>query len=431
MTKLSARDARDPQIPHPPRPCRPRPVEQHGFINTPIYRGSTVLSDTIDDYQRRRKRYTYGTHGTPTTDALDGGLERDRGRGRHGADALGPRGHHGRAARRAQGRRPPPGHGLGLPADAHASATACSSASASRRPITIRWSVPASPTLFRPNTRAVLVEAPGSQSFEMQDIPAIAAAAHRARRLRRSWTIPGRRRCSSRPTRAASTSPSRRAPNICRGHSDLLLGLTSANARYLAGACSAASRRFAMCAGPEDVFLALRGLRTMELRLQRGRAAGSRHGALARRTGRRCCRCSTLPCPAFPGHEIWKRDFPGSSGLFSVDPRTCVPDGRGRHAGRARAVRHRAIPGAATRASSSPSTAPPTAPRRLGTRAARLAAVDRARGRRRSSGRPRSRFRASPQDCVTAAAAKRLNRVPPPPWTVVSAEESRPGRRGS
>ena len=46
------------------------PQEQHGFVNTPIYRGSTVLADTIDDYQGARNRYTYGTHGTPTTDAL-------------------------------------------------------------------------------------------------------------------------------------------------------------------------------------------------------------------------------------------------------------------------------------------------------------------------------------------------------------------------
>ncbi len=46
------------------------PQEQHGFVNTPIYRGSTVLAETIDDYQGGRNRYTYGTHGTPTTDAL-------------------------------------------------------------------------------------------------------------------------------------------------------------------------------------------------------------------------------------------------------------------------------------------------------------------------------------------------------------------------
>ncbi len=46
------------------------PSEQHGFVNTPIYRGSTVLFPTYDDLQHRRGRYTYGTHGTPTSDAL-------------------------------------------------------------------------------------------------------------------------------------------------------------------------------------------------------------------------------------------------------------------------------------------------------------------------------------------------------------------------
>ena len=53
------------------------PSEQHGFVNTPIYRGSTVLSETVADFKGRRGRYLYGTHGTPTTEALTIGLERD------------------------------------------------------------------------------------------------------------------------------------------------------------------------------------------------------------------------------------------------------------------------------------------------------------------------------------------------------------------
>src|SRR6478672_2459389 len=47
------------------------PAEQHGFVNAPIYRGSTVLYPTVDDLQHRRGRYTYGTKGTPTTAALE------------------------------------------------------------------------------------------------------------------------------------------------------------------------------------------------------------------------------------------------------------------------------------------------------------------------------------------------------------------------
>src|SRR4051812_42021820 len=47
------------------------PFEQHGFVNTPIYRGSTVLYPTVDDIKHRRGRYSYGTKGTPTTDALE------------------------------------------------------------------------------------------------------------------------------------------------------------------------------------------------------------------------------------------------------------------------------------------------------------------------------------------------------------------------
>ncbi|VTZ23231.1 Putative cystathionine beta-lyase (fragment) [Methylocella tundrae] len=100
------------------------------------------------------------------------------------------------------------------------------------------------------------------------------------------------------------------------GHSDLLLGLVSANAEWL-GRLSATADAFAMCAGPEDVFLALRGLRTLELRL---REAQRQALDIARwLEGRREVAAVLHPAlPSCPGHALWKRDFSGSSGLFSV-----------------------------------------------------------------------------------------------------------------
>jgi cystathionine beta-lyase len=100
------------------------------------------------------------------------------------------------------------------------------------------------------------------------------------------------------------------------GHSDLLLGLVSANPAW-AKRLRTTFDAFAMCAGPEDVFLCLRGLRSMELRLREAESQGL---ALARWLSARdeVLRVLHPALPSDPGHAIWARDFSGSSGLFSV-----------------------------------------------------------------------------------------------------------------
>ena len=118
--------------------------EQHGFVNTPIYRGSTVLFPTTDDLLHRRGRYTYGTKGTPTTEALETRLDASCRRGRHGARPVRACRRHARADVLPQGRRPPPGDGFGLPADADLLRRRARSASGSKRPTTTRSSAPAS-----------------------------------------------------------------------------------------------------------------------------------------------------------------------------------------------------------------------------------------------------------------------------------------------
>ena len=100
------------------------------------------------------------------------------------------------------------------------------------------------------------------------------------------------------------------------GHSDLLLGLVSANAEWFPRLKHTVDL-LAIPPGPEDVFLALRGLRTMDLRL---REAERQALALARwlETRPEVLRVIHPALPDDPGHEIWKRDFRGSSGLFSI-----------------------------------------------------------------------------------------------------------------
>jgi cystathionine beta-lyase len=169
--------------------------------------------------------------------------------------------------------------------------------------------------LTRPNTRAVLVEAPGSQSFEMQDIPAIAEVAHARGAcviMDNTWATP-----LFFPPHARGVDLAVEAgTKYLSGHSDLLLGLVSANEAWLAP-LRETFNYFAMCAGPEDVFLALRGFRSMDLRLREAERQGL---ALARWLAARP-EVSRVLHPALeddPGHKLWKRDFTGSSGLFSV-----------------------------------------------------------------------------------------------------------------
>ena len=169
--------------------------------------------------------------------------------------------------------------------------------------------------LFRPSTAAVFTEAPGSQTFEMQDIPAIAEAAH-ARGLcvlmDNTWATP-----LFFPPHAMGVDIAIEAgTKYLSGGSDLLLGLTSANEAYAKRLRDTFSS-FAMCAGPEDVFLGLRGLRTMALRLRE-------HERQAFEMARwfegrpEVLRVLHPGLASDPGHAIWQRDFKGASGLFAV-----------------------------------------------------------------------------------------------------------------
>src|ERR687894_630956 len=168
------------------------PWDQHGFVNTPVYRGSTVLFPTTEDLRERRGRYVYGTAGTPTTEALE----------RAWTDLTG-----------AAGTVLTPS---GLAAVSLALMSCLKSgdhllvSDSVYRPTRVfcdtvlrRFGVGTTyydpligagiVDLFRPNTTAVFTEAPGSQSFEMQDVPAIAAAAHGAGALvlmDNTWATP-------------------------------------------------------------------------------------------------------------------------------------------------------------------------------------------------------------------------------------------------
>jgi cystathionine beta-lyase len=295
------------------------PSQQHGFVNTPIYRGSTVLYESYDALKNRRSEYTYGTAGTPTIRALESAWTELAGAA---GTVLTPS---GLAAVT-----------VGLLSCLKAGDHLLVSDSA-YRPTRIfcdgflaRFGVETTyydPTLgagiadlMRDNTAAVLTEAPGSQSFEMQDIPAIAQAAHARGAcvlMDNTWATP----LLFPPHERGVDIAIEAGTKYLSGGSDLLLGLTSANAQYWP-ALRRTFDQFAMCAGAEDVFLALRGLRTLPLRLRE-------HGEQALRLARwfqgrpEVARVLHPALPEDPGHAIWSRDFLGSSGLFSIILKPC------------------------------------------------------------------------------------------------------------
>ena len=161
----------------------------------------------------------------------------------------------------------------------------------------------------------MLIEAPGSQSFEMPDIPAIAEVAHARGAIvlnDNTWATPLYFRSLDKGVDVSIQAVTK----YIGGHSDIMFGAVSANERGWPKVAEAA-HHLGQAVGPDDVFLALRGLRTLSVRLARHQQSAL---DIARWLSQRpeILRVLHPALETDPGHAIWKRDFTGSSGLFSV-----------------------------------------------------------------------------------------------------------------
>ncbi len=288
--------------------------QSQGFVNLPPFRGSTVLYPDAAALKSRQQRYTYGTHGTPTTEALSAAWTDIAGAA---GTVLVPSGLAAIVA--ALMTALSAGDHLLVTDSAYAPARAFANATLKRMGIETTYYDPeigaGIDALMRPNTRAVLTESPGSQSFEIQDVPAIAEVAHARGAcvlMDNTWATP----LFFSPHAHGVDMAIEAGTKYLSGHSDLLLGLVSANDAWFRK-LRQTTDLMAIPAGPEDVFLALRGLRSMELRL---REAERQALALALWLEGRpeVLRVIHPALPDHPGHAIWQRDFTGSSGLFSI-----------------------------------------------------------------------------------------------------------------
>jgi cystathionine beta-lyase len=292
------------------------PAAYHGFVNPPVYHASTVLYPSAEDFVAHRARYQYGRRGTPTTEALEGAVAELEGPQCAGVSLLPS----GLAAISAA-----------LLATVHAGDHILVTDSVylptrkfcdqilTRLGVTTTYFDPliggGIGALMQKNTCAIFLESPGSLSFEMQDIPALAAAAHEKGALvlmDNTWATP----LYFRALDFGVDLSIHAGTKYFGGHSDVMLGTVAANAKTAPDLKNMVGLN-GWCVGPDDIYLGLRGLRTLAVRLERHYESGLK---VARWLEQRpeVMRLLHPALPSHPGHALWRRDFTGASGLFSV-----------------------------------------------------------------------------------------------------------------
>jgi len=294
------------------------PARFLGAVNTPVFRATTMLFPTVADLEKsRRGEYPgigYGLHGLPTVTDLQRAVAAIE--GAHAALAV-PSGLTATTLP-LLALAAPGDHVLVTDAVYGPTRRFCEN-HLRRLGVDVTYYDPLAGAAIerelRPNTRVVFTESPGSLTFCVQDVPAIAAAAHRRGAwviLDNSWATPFGFRSFQHGVDVSVHA----ATKYIGGHSDVLLGLVLANETAYRPLYRLWTD-MGVTPSPDDCFLALRGLRTLPLRL-------ARHVASALEIARWLAarpEVREVIYPALPGsrgHELWKRDFVGASGLFAV-----------------------------------------------------------------------------------------------------------------
>ncbi|WP_300000222.1 cystathionine beta-lyase [uncultured Cedecea sp.] len=288
--------------------------EQRGFVNSPVYRGSTVIFNTVEDLENNRADFVYGTLGTPTIKNLEDAWTELAGAA---GTVMSPSGLGAIALALMTTLKA--GDHLLIPDTVYRPTRSFCDRTLKKFGVTTTYYDPmigaGIVALIRPETSTLFLESPGSQSFEIQDIPLFTEIA-RARGIKtiidNTWATP----VFFQAHKHGCDLSVEAGTKYLSGHSDLLMGLVSANAETWPE-LRATYDSMAMLPGAEDCFLALRGLRTLHIRLKE---AESRALKVARWLEQQP-EVKTILHPAFescPGHEFWKRDFSGSTGLFSL-----------------------------------------------------------------------------------------------------------------
>ncbi|MBL6852741.1 MAG: cystathionine beta-lyase [Alphaproteobacteria bacterium] len=285
-----------------------------GVVNTPVYRASTILYPDVAALDARDMPFTYGRRGNPTVRSLEDAVNALEG-----------------AARTMF-------FGSGLNAVVMAILAACSAGDhvlvvdSAYAPSRIfcdktlrRFGIKATyydpligagiAELFQPNTKAVFCESPGSLTFEVQDIPAIATACKPRGItviLDNTWGTP----IHFQPLKHGVDLSVQAVTKYIGGHADLLMGYIAANEPW-ASRIVDMHQNMGLYISGDDCYLALRGLRTLPTRLKRHEETALRLATWLQPRPE-VSRVLYPALPSDPGHAIWKRDFTGACGLFGV-----------------------------------------------------------------------------------------------------------------
>lgn len=295
------------------------PGKGGGAVNPPVWRASTHLFDSVADLaaanRDKHHRFFYGRRGAPTTWALAEALtELEPGAG---GTFLFPSGVAAIAASLLAVLSP--GDELLMVDTAYDPTRALCDGLLKRMGITTRYYDPLIGAdiaeLIGPATRAVFLESPGSLTFEVQDVPAIVAVAKQRglfTLIDNTWATPVFFAALAHGIDLSIVA----ATKYLSGHSDVMLGAVTTTPE-LWRKLSMMGFALGQCVGPDDAWLVLRGLRTLDLRLRQHQA-----GALAVAqwlSGRQeVARVLHPALPSCPGHAFWRRDFTGASGLFGI-----------------------------------------------------------------------------------------------------------------
>ncbi|MGD1870125.1 MAG: cystathionine beta-lyase [Neomegalonema sp.] len=299
------------------------PHENHGAVNPPVYHASTILSETYAEMRAKGKvdpadAVTYGVHGTPTTFAFEDAVAQLEGGFRTRLCPTGLAAISGPLLSYLSA-----GDHLLMVDNCYGPSRRFCDTMLSRLGVETTYYDPLIGSdisgLMRSNTKVVFTEAPGSLTFEMQDIPATAAAAHAGGAIvmmDNTWASP----LYFKPFEHGVDVSIQAATKYINGHSDLVLGtVTTTEAAY--PELRDGWLQLGLSAGADDVYLAMRGLRTIEVRLERHWKNGLKVADWLK-TRPEVLEVLHPALPEDPGHAIWKRDFLGASSLFGfmLDP---------------------------------------------------------------------------------------------------------------
>jgi len=297
------------------------PQRYGGVVNPPVMHASTVLADSVADYharyaamQRGEPVFVYGRYGTASQAALAEALCELEGGYR---TLLCPSGL--AACATALTACVKAGDHLLISDSAYGPTRRVGQRLLQRFGVQVQFYDPrigaGIAALFRPNTRALVLESPGSLTFEMQDIPAMAALARAHGVLSimdNTWATP----LYFKPLAHGVDISVQAAAKYIVGHSDAMVGAITTT-REVWEPVRDTHGDLGMHLAPDDAYLAQRGLRSMALRLRQHHQTGVQLAQwLAAQA--EVERVLHPALPEDPGHALWRRDFSGASGLFSV-----------------------------------------------------------------------------------------------------------------